>query len=139
MRYFREGVVFEENEVRKAVHPSAPPPKFTPVDVVAFGFIPVTETTRPEPSDVQIREDKGVQLINGIPTQVWELKDRFDTQGELDTYLAGVASADAKIKLFELDQKSIRSIREYILTKDDAPDYLKNYESDAVIERAKVV
>lgn len=40
--------------------------------------------------------------------------------------------------LAEIDLKSIRSLREYIATKEDAPEFIKNYEKAAAKERAKL-
>lgn len=56
------------------------------------------------------------------------------TQTEIDT----AASNAAKVKLAEIDLKSIRSIREYIAAKADAPAILKTLETDAQAERVKV-
>lgn len=58
----------------------------------------------------------------------------FKTQAEIDSE----ASALARIKLSQIDEKSIRSIREYIAAKADAPAFLKTYEAQAQAERAKV-
>ena len=51
-----------------------------------------------------------------------------------------VARAEAPIKaaLREIDISSIRSLREYVATQEDAPQYLKDYESAAIVERAKL-
>jgi len=48
------------------------------------------------------------------------------------------ASAAAKATLNALDLKSIRSLREYVSAKNDAPQILKDYEAQAVEERKKV-
>jgi len=53
--------------------------------------------------------------------------------------LAAQAEAEVKAKLREIDISSIRSIREYIATKPDAPEYLKTYEAQAVAEREKLI
>jgi hypothetical protein len=47
-------------------------------------------------------------------------------------------NAVVKARLEDVDLKSIRSIREWIVTQPDAPAYLKDYESQAVAERAKL-
>jgi hypothetical protein len=52
--------------------------------------------------------------------------------------LAEIASDEAKKKLAEIDLASIRSIREYIAAKPDAPQYVKDYEIQAVAEREKL-
>lgn len=44
---------------------------------------------------------------------------------------------EALAKLQEIDLKSIRSLREYVSNKTDAPQYLKDYESQAIAEREK--
>jgi hypothetical protein len=40
--------------------------------------------------------------------------------------------------LAEIDLKSIRSIREWIAKQTDAPQYLKDYEAQAIEARAKL-
>ena len=41
-------------------------------------------------------------------------------------------------KLTEIDQKSIRALREYVAAKTDAPQVLKDREAEAQAERAKI-
>lgn len=52
--------------------------------------------------------------------------------------LAAEESTKAKRALEKIDRDSIRSIREYLAGKPDAPQALKNLEAAAVVERAKV-
>lgn len=47
-------------------------------------------------------------------------------------------NAVVKARLNDFDLKSIRSIREWIVKQPDAPAYLKDYETQAVAERAKL-
>jgi hypothetical protein len=52
---------------------------------------------------------------------------------------ADLAATEAiKTKLKEIDIASIRSIREYIAAKPDAPQYVKDYELQAISERDKL-
>jgi len=51
---------------------------------------------------------------------------------------AELASARALAKLADIDAASIRSIREYLSAKPDAPQRLKDYEAEAAAERVKV-
>lgn len=44
----------------------------------------------------------------------------------------------AKAALAEIDLKSIRSIREWIAKQADAPQFIKDFEEQAVMERAKL-
>jgi len=46
---------------------------------------------------------------------------------------------DIKIKLSEIDLKSIRSIREWLLKQADAPKILIEHEVAAIAEREKLV
>ncbi len=59
-----------------------------------------------------------------------------------NTILAAEAAArvEAEIKanLREIDLRSIRSIREYLVLKEDASMYLKSYEDAAILERVKL-
>ena len=43
-----------------------------------------------------------------------------------------------KNNLQKIDIASIRSLREYVAAKADAPQFLKDHEAEAVIERAKL-
>lgn len=47
-------------------------------------------------------------------------------------------NAVIKARLHDFDLKSIRSIREWLVKQPDAPVYLKDYETQAVSERAKL-
>ncbi len=51
---------------------------------------------------------------------------------------AARVEATIKAKLREIDISSIRSLREYVASKADAPQYLKDYEAAAVTERRKL-
>ncbi len=46
--------------------------------------------------------------------------------------------AEVKARLMEIDLKSIRSIREWVAEQPDAPEFIKNYEAEAVAERNKL-
>lgn len=48
------------------------------------------------------------------------------------------AVTEARAVLREIDIASIRSIREYLAAKEDAPEYLKAHEAQAVAEREKL-
>lgn len=43
-----------------------------------------------------------------------------------------------KAKLADIDLRSIRAIREYLAAKPDAPQVLKDRETEATLERAKL-
>lgn len=47
-------------------------------------------------------------------------------------------NAQVMAKLQEIDIKSIRAIREYIAAKADAPQFVKDHETAARAERAKI-
>lgn len=51
---------------------------------------------------------------------------------------AEAEDAAARAALADLDAKSIRSIREYIASRPDAPALLKSIETQAAAERTKV-
>jgi hypothetical protein len=46
--------------------------------------------------------------------------------------------AEAMARLQEIDWKSIRSLREWLAAREDAPEFIKNYEAEAIAERAKL-
>ena len=52
--------------------------------------------------------------------------------------LAAEESTKAKRALEKIDRDSIRAIREYIVSKPDAPQILKDHEASAALARAKV-
>lgn len=49
-----------------------------------------------------------------------------------------LAEEQTKKNLTEIDIKSIRSIREMLAKMPDAPQFLKDYETQAIAERAKL-
>lgn len=57
---------------------------------------------------------------------------------KLEAYKTEQENAIVKAELYEIDQKSIRAIREYIAAQKDAPEYLKQYEAEATEKRAKL-
>jgi len=60
------------------------------------------------------------------------------TAEELAAKEAAEANAAAKAELKKIDIDSIRAIREYIASKPDAPQIIKDREALAVLERAKL-
>lgn len=56
------------------------------------------------------------------------------TQAELDAE----ATAAAKAELVAIDLASIRSIREYLASRPDAPQHLKDRETAAIAARARI-
>lgn len=52
--------------------------------------------------------------------------------------IAEVASVLAKAKLADIDLRSIRAIREYIVAQPDAPTILKDRDAEAAVERGKL-
>jgi hypothetical protein len=65
-----------------------------------------------------------------------ELEEAWpEVQAEIE---AQRINEEAKVRLAEIDLKSIRSIREWIAKQTDAPQYLKDYEAQAIEARAKL-
>ena len=48
------------------------------------------------------------------------------------------AVADAKAQLNEIDLKSIRSLREWLFRQSDCPEFIREYEQQAVDARMKI-
>lgn len=46
--------------------------------------------------------------------------------------------AEARATLAEIDMKSIRAIREWVAAQETAPQFVKDYETAAVVEREKL-
>lgn len=69
----------------------------------------------------------------------WMTKEEIDLLRDSDPgRIKQKEEQEALLSLKEIDFKSIRSIREYIAAQPDAPQYIKNYESDAQAERTKL-
>ena len=60
------------------------------------------------------------------------------TQKEYDEKQAERANAQIKAELQDIDIKSIRSIREWIAKQPDAPEFIKQYESEAENKRKNI-
>ncbi len=60
------------------------------------------------------------------------------TTEEIAAEAAALEQAKALASLAAIDAASIRSIREYIASKPDTPQILKDYETKAVTERIKL-
>lgn len=76
----------------------------------------------------------------GVPTRLSTIHIFVDGEWIEDAVqVAAIAAEAARKKLAEIDLSSIRSIREYIAAKPDAPQYIKDYELQAISERDKVV
>ena len=48
------------------------------------------------------------------------------------------AASDAKAQLNEIDLKSIRSLREWLFRQSDCPEFIREYEQQAVDARMKI-
>lgn len=71
-------------------------------------------------------------IANGwLELGVWPLPP---TQAEIDAE----ATAAAKAELVAIDLASIRSIREYLAARPDAPQHLKDRETAAIAARARI-
>jgi hypothetical protein len=64
----------------------------------------------------------------------WDGRNWIPDQDKIDIRL----SSEAKQKLKEIDLASIRSIREYLSKQENASEFLKNLETQAIIEREKI-
>jgi hypothetical protein len=80
--------------------------------------------------------------------QPHELETRpIPTLKELEAVWPGVQEADraslandaVKATLADLDMKSIRALREWLAGQPDAPQFIKDYEEQAAIERKKLL
>jgi hypothetical protein len=76
-----------------------------------------------------------------LPT--WPKDAREATQAEIEAIKNKPLNKEEEnapiiAKLAEIDIKSIRAIREYIASKSDAPQFSKDLEAQASVERAKL-
>lgn len=60
------------------------------------------------------------------------------TQAEYNAKQTEAKNLKIKAELYEIDQKSIRSIREWIAAQKDAPEFLKQYEAQAIEKRGEL-
>lgn len=87
--------------------------------------------------------DDNLQVLNadGVPQYKIDKgvhKHRTKTEIEADPIFIEKYNAVIKRKLIEIDNKTIRSLREYISTKSDAQQILKDHEAEAKAEREKL-
>ena len=97
-------------------------------------LIPAHATEAAPPAEVAGKTrhfEGGVWVLRGIPPPP-ALPVKTPEE------IAAEEQAAVKAKLMEIDLTSIRSIREYIAAKADAPQILKDREAAAVAERAKL-
>jgi hypothetical protein len=84
----------------------------------------------------------GVPVIEAAGRFLSVVDNKLVVDPNKDSILAAEAAAteieQTKRELREIDIKSIRSIREYITSKADAPQYLKDYEAQAIEKRGKI-
>lgn len=76
-----------------------------------------------------------------VNVKTGEVNEKPDTPVDVSGHAAWLASeenAKTKRELAKIDAQSIRAIREYIVSKADAPQILKDLESAASIERSKI-
>lgn len=62
----------------------------------------------------------------------------FKTQAEIEQETATYLSDRAKSELTMIDERSIRSLREWLITQPDAPQWIKDYEAAAILRRKYV-
>jgi hypothetical protein len=87
--------------------------------------------------------DENLQVKNADGVNQYKIdkgKHKLRTQSEIEGDPVYIESFNKQIKskLIDIDSASIRSIREYISSKSDAPQILKNHEAEAKAERAKL-
>ena len=75
-------------------------------------------------------------VLCGVSDHVDESFMVFCSQEESRMASAAAEIESATARLAAIDAASIRSIREYLAAKEDAPLYLKDYEAQATAERA---
>jgi len=128
-----------------------------PTPFRAKGFEVVFPVPQPELTSLQ-RAVKGEPEISvkGTWQQTWNVVNKFKAYTDEDgvshtkkaqetAFLTTLAEQEAQkvsdaalVVLKDLDLKSIRSIREYIAAKENAPKFLKDYETQAIDERVKM-
>ena len=82
------------------------------------------------------RADIGHRAVPQRPSD----KHKF-TDGEWlldETLVSAETTEKAKAELADIDLKSIRSIREWLVTQPTAPQFIKDYEAQAKVARAKI-
>lgn len=95
-------------------------------------FYLVPEQQSPEGSQGWCVPDGGIAWYGeNFPK---EIRSEPMTQAEIDY----PATVKAKNDLAEIDLKSIRSLREYVASLQDAPKFIKDFEAEAATVRAKL-
>ena len=62
----------------------------------------------------------------------------FEERSIVEAIRATLKAEAAKARLAEIDLKSIRSLREWLAAREDAPEFIKTHEAEAIAERAKL-
>lgn len=82
------------------------------------------------------KADMGHQSVPQRPDSKYKFVDK---EWVLDQAVVDQEELEAtKAKLAEIDLKSIRSIREWVAAQPTAPQYVKDFEAEAVTERTKL-
>jgi hypothetical protein len=84
-------------------------------------------TDVPEPDDITLTGDR-------LPDIETLHDEAYKQSRDKEKYNQGI-----KDKLSEIDAKSIRSMREWLSKQGDAPQFLRDYETQAKEERAKLI
>lgn len=91
-------------------------------------------------------DDNLSPIANENDVHIWkEMKSspniivlRTQSEIESDPIYIEKYNAGIKQKLNDIDLKSVRSMREYISSKSDAPQFIKDHEAEAKAERDKL-
>jgi hypothetical protein len=82
-----------------------------------------------------ISDDIGNPLFKYEEGKIIEI-DTYKPQ--LEAYKKEQQNATTKSELSEIDIKSIRSIREWLAKQPDAPEFIKQYETEAITKRSEL-
>ncbi len=105
-------------QIRKYCRPSTLPAVLTPHDMTPFGIEWAEEDPAPAITNLQKLTPGAFEEIDGSWFRHWIISDRFDTQEEIDTFLAQEAADEAQVIEQAADQE--------IMAGDTVIQYIKN-------------
>lgn len=98
------------------------------------------EKIRPKTQNERYRDGldeipKGMRLVD-LELVAKTLEEQLKTNEITHNQYNDIKNQPIKSVLADIDVKSVRSLREWLLTQDSCPDFLKQYEKEAETKRA---
>ena len=97
--YYKNGQVFNSQQAIRNDNKDTSLPMFmTDELIMSLGYLKIVDGVKPTPSAVQYVVDDSVELVDGVPTQMYVLKDMFTDTPEYTDMDGIVISAKTKLE-----------------------------------------